>query len=64
MAVGIRAENEYIHEKLRGSATSYEKVGQELLLEGDRRFDMIITEFADGTSRNLFFDITEVFGKS
>jgi hypothetical protein len=59
---GIRAENDYIAQKLGERGSDWEKVGQSLLEEGGVHYDRIEVKLANGESRSFLFDISEFFG--
>lgn len=56
---GVHSENEWIREKLPGA----KKVAQALVNKQNRLYDRIEVRFPDETTRNIYFDITEFFGK-
>ncbi len=56
---GISAEYEWLEREYPGANMKM----QSLRHEGDRIYDVLEFETEDGASRELWFDITEVFGK-
>jgi hypothetical protein len=60
---GINAEYLYLGKKFGEKGTDWNLVKQSLLSEDNQYFDRIIIELKDGTNVNIYFNITEFFGK-
>lgn len=56
---GIRAEYAWLAQRYAG----YKRKTQSLLNVSEQMYDQLELETADGQSRIVFFDITELFGK-
>jgi hypothetical protein len=61
--VGIQAEFRYLRQHFGKRNLKWRLFKQELLQTGDKTFDVITIELADGAKRIIYFDITEFFGK-
>jgi hypothetical protein len=59
---GVAAEYLYLQEKFGEREVHYKLISQ-MLLKGDKPVDRMTIELADGTHKNIFFDISEFFGK-
>ena len=57
----IAAEYEYLRKRFAESGTEYKILLQELVEDGDRRYDRITVGFPDGSTAKTYFDITESF---
>ena len=62
-ALGVEAEYRYLARKYGRRGVDWELVGQGLLQPGIRQYDEMHIKLADGTTRTIFFEITEFFGK-
>ncbi len=60
---GIAAEYEYLFKKFGLKGKNWNLKRQSLLDFNNRYFDKMEIELSDGSSKSLFFDITEFFGK-
>jgi hypothetical protein len=58
----VRAEYLYLQEKF-GKKDIHWKVFMKALLKGEKRVDWIVITLTDGTTRSIYFDISESFGK-
>ncbi|MGF6148154.1 Uncharacterised protein [Kingella potus] len=56
---GIAAENKWIAENL----PQYRKVGQALMQDQTGIYDKITVQSADGSTRDVYFEISEFFGR-
>jgi hypothetical protein len=61
--VGIQAEFRYLRQHFGQRNLKWRLFKQELLQTGDKTFDVITIELADGVKKVIYFDITEFFGK-
>jgi hypothetical protein len=57
---GITAENDWIRKNYPG----YRKAGQSLVFDKKRPYDIINIENVEGTTKSIYFDISEFFGKN
>ena len=60
---GIRMEYQWVEQHFGRRGTDWQLVKQALLQEGDRSYDVLHIRLADGTEREIHFDITNFFGK-
>jgi len=60
---GVEAEYRYLREKFGQQNRDWHLTRQALMRKGDRMFDVMHLELADGSKRTLYFDITEFFRK-
>jgi len=61
--VGIAAEHYYLEMKYGKQNVKWNLVSQSLLHKQDRHFDLIKIRLVDGSQKEIYFDITEFFGK-
>jgi len=61
--VGVHAEYEYIAMKHGPEGVTWRRVRQELGGLGVRPWDKIVYELRDGTTKEVYFDITGFFGR-
>lgn len=59
---GIPLENRTLAELFATTRQPWRKESQALVKQGGRQYDLITVRFADGTSREVWFDITSFFG--
>jgi hypothetical protein len=59
-STGISAENDWIRKNYPG----YRKVGQLLVFNKKRPYDIINIENAEGSAKSIYFDISAFFGKN
>ena len=59
---GIPRENQALAQLLATARQPWQKEAQALMKQGDRQYDLITVRFADGTRREVWFDITSFFG--
>ena len=59
---GIPLGNAAIVRLLATARQPWQKESQALVKQGDRQYDLITVRFADGASREVWFDITAFFG--
>lgn len=59
---GIPLENRALAELFATAQQPWQKESQALVKQGGRQYDLITVRFADGTSREVWFDITSFFG--
>jgi hypothetical protein len=57
--MGVMMEYQYLNARY----PSGEKLQQRLCENGDRRYDIITLRFPDGMIQEIYFDITNFFGK-
>ena len=60
---GINAEYRYIEKKFGEKGLDWNLVKQILLSEEGEFYDQIIIQLKDGKNINIYFNITEFFGK-
>jgi hypothetical protein len=58
----VRAEYLYLEKKF-GEKDKHWKVFMQALLKGEKRIDWLVITLNDGTSKSIYFDISESFGK-
>ena len=58
----VRAEYLYLQEKF-GEKGKHWKVFMQALLKGDKPVDWLVIRLLDGTTKSIYFDISESFGK-
>ena len=56
---GVDAEYDYLDNKYG----EYELVSQEFIGEADRQYDLLKIKLVDGTKKEVWFDITEFYGR-
>lgn len=59
---GVDAEYLYLEERF-GERDIHWRLAMQALLTGDKRVDRLTIELTDGTTQNIYFDISEFFGK-
>jgi len=59
---GIEAENQYLSEKFGQHGLDWNKIGQSLIEIENKQYDRIDIELMDGTSKKVYFDISEFYG--
>jgi hypothetical protein len=57
--IGIRGEYEYLDK----TYPNYKRGSQSLYNKNGKAYDMLHITLADGTSKDVYFDITDFFGK-
>ncbi len=60
---GIRTEYLCLEALFGRRGVDWQLERQALLVSGDRRYDEMRLRLADGTSKTVYFDITDFFGK-
>jgi hypothetical protein len=63
IVVGLAAEYYYLEMKYGRQNVKWQLISQNLLHQHDRHFDWLKIRFADGSQKEIFFDITEFFDK-
>lgn len=63
IVVGIAAEYYYLEMKYGRQNVNWKLISQNLLHKQDKHFDLLIIRFVDGSQKEVYFDITEFFGK-
>ena len=58
----VSAEYLYLQKKF-GEKDKHWKVFMQALLKGEKRVDWIVIRLIDGTTKSIYFDISESFGK-
>ena len=61
--LGVAAEYIFIKHKYGGEDVDW-KVKIQMLLKGPKPIDLIRIELADGTIRDIYFDISDCWGKT
>jgi hypothetical protein len=59
---GVDAEYLYLQKRF-GERDIHWKLVMQALLQGDKPVDWLKIELTDGTTKNIYFDISEFFGK-
>ena len=59
---GVDAEYLYLQERF-GERDIHWKLVMQALLKGERRVDWLTIELLDGTTKSIYFDISDFFGK-
>ena len=59
---GVDAEYLYLQERF-GERDIHWKLVMQALLKGEKPVDWLKIELTDGTTKNIYFDISEFFGK-
>lgn len=59
---GIPRENQALAQLLATAQQTWQKETQALVQQGDRQYDLITVRFANGTRREVWFNITSFFG--
>jgi hypothetical protein len=62
-AEGIRREYQWLERTFGARGVDWQLVVQVLLHDADRYYDMLRIRLADGTEKEIYFDITTFFGK-
>lgn len=60
---GVAAEHLYVKALFDERKISYEWTGQRLIRRGERHYDQLLWQTADGKKGSIFFDITGFFGR-
>jgi len=60
---GIDAEYYYLEKKFGRFKVDWKLNKQRLLHKGNKKFDLMQIELKDGTRKDIYFDITDFFGK-
>jgi hypothetical protein len=60
---GVDAEYNWLEENYGKQNINWVLNDQELIDEGDRQFDLLKIKFPDGKMKEVWFDITEFYGK-
>jgi hypothetical protein len=60
---GIDAEYQYLEKRFGKRNLDWRLKEQRLLHQGKRSFDLMQIELKDGTKKDIYFDITDFFGK-
>ena len=63
IVVGIAAEYYYLEKKYGRQNVSWKLISQNLLHQQNKHFDLLIIQLGDGSQKEVYFDITEFFGK-
>jgi hypothetical protein len=63
IVVGIAAEYYYLERKYGRQNVNWKLISQNLLHKQDKHLDLLIIQLADGSQKEVYFDITEFFGK-
>ena len=63
IVVGLAAEYYYLEMKYGRQNVKWKLISQNLLQKHDRHLDLLRIRFVDGSQKEVFFDITEFFGK-
>src|SRR3989339_214187 len=63
IVVGIAAEYYYLEKKYGRQNVNWKLISQNLLHKQDKHFDLLIIKLVDGSQKEVYFDITEFFGK-
>jgi len=58
----VRAEYLYLEKKF-GERDIHWKVVMQALLKGEKRVDWLVIRLIDGTTKSIYFDVSEFFGK-
>jgi hypothetical protein len=61
---GVVEEHEYIDQLCIKLNSGIKAIEQNLIIEGDRKYDMFILEMDDGKERIFYFDITSFFDRN
>jgi hypothetical protein len=61
--IGTAAEYYYLETKYGGKNVKWNLVSQNLIQNQNRHFDLIRIRLLDGSIKEIYFDITEFFGK-
>jgi hypothetical protein len=59
---GVDAEYLYLEEKF-GERDIHWKLVMQALLKGEKPVDWLMIELTDGTTKSIYFDVSEFFGK-
>jgi len=59
---GVDAEYLYLQERF-GERDIHWKLIMQALLKGEKRVDWLLIELGDGTTKSIYFDVSEFFGK-
>ena len=59
---GVDAEYLYLQKRF-GERDIHWKLFMQALLKGEKRIDWLVIELTDGTTKSIYFDISEFFGK-
>jgi hypothetical protein len=59
---GVDAEYLYLQKRF-GARDSHWRLVCQMLLKGDKRVDRLTIELTDGTTKHIYFDVSEFFGK-
>jgi hypothetical protein len=59
---GIDAQYLYLQERF-GERDIHWKLFMQALLKGEKRIDWLVIRFIDGTTKSIYFDVSEFFGK-
>ena len=62
-AEGVSMEYELLAERFGRPGVDFQMMSQALIHHEDRSYDVIHIRLADGTDKEIHFDITEFFGK-
>ena len=63
IVVGIAAEYYYLEKKYGRQNVNWKLISQNLLHQQNKHFDLLIIQLGDGSQKEVYFDITEFFGK-
>ena len=63
IVVGIAAEYYYLEKKYGQQNVNWKLISQNLLHKQDKHLDLLIIQLGDGSQKEIYFDITEFFGK-
>jgi hypothetical protein len=60
---GVEAEYRYLEQKFGQRNRDWKLIKQSLIHHGGKHYDLMEIQLADGAKKQLYFDITEFFGK-
>ena len=63
IVVGIAAEYYYLEMKYGQQNVKWKLISQNLLHKQDKHLDLLIIRLVDGSQKEVYFDITEFFGR-
>ena len=63
IVVGIAAEYYYLEMKYGRQNVNWKLISQNLLHKQDKHLDLLIIRLVDGSQKEVYFDITEFFGR-
>jgi len=60
---GVNSEYNWLEQNFGEENLEWEMLGQELIDEGDRQYDILRIKFLNGEVKEFWFDITEFYGE-